>query len=930
MFSEFFLRRGLWAVSVAIYASLTNPVAQATQSRSFVVANFYPANYFGADTCPQGMNPTPDVFFKRDLKLLGIPQAKINAMFDKDYIVQTGPTTTPWVSVVATRGNGRDNVYLHPTTVPDSQLKSAVGRFGFGFDLDGKGVAGGTTYEDPETHQIGVDNQLFRATGCIPAYKGYPPPQAPLEPEYRWEVSRPSMGAWLITVTGKDLTKDGDVTVVFQESIDPVTTQDANARVRRDMTYRVSPRPTSYNVLRGKLEGGVINTSPAKLSMRADSYLQPSYDFLQARLRLMLHPDGSLQGMLGGYQPWFELYWSHAKVGYIDERGFGVDAPALYYALRRHADAYPDPKTGQNTAISAAYRIDAVPAFVSSLAAAPVASTSAARNLTPKPPALEWPKLLRTLWTQQEEAPPRVAGARRLQPDQYRRIITDVFGPSVRVTGRFEPDVRQGGLLAIGAGTVGITAAGLEQFDAIARGVAAQVVDERHRDVLLPCKPQSATVADDACSTQFFSKVGPLLIRRPLQPNELRQLVQLARAATQTIGSFHDGLATSLAGLLLSPQFLFREEVVEPDPEQPGNYRLDAYTKASQLSFFLWNSGPDRKLLAAAASGALHSKAGLEREVERMLLSPRLEPGMRAFFTDMLQFDVFDTLAKDATIYPKWTIRVAQDAQEQTLRTIVDHLLVRDADYRDLFTTRRTFLTPLLGSLYGAPVAQTGSRWQAHEFLPTDARAGIQSHASFVALHSHPGLSSPTLRGKALREVLLCAPVPPPPGDVDFTIAQDTNNPVLKTMRERLIAHSTNPTCAGCHKLMDPPGLALENFDSDASFRQRENGKSLDTSGELDGVKFNNAAGLGLALRENAATSACLVRRAYTYATGRAAERQDLKWLRSLNADFAADGYRLKALLKRIATSRSLYRVTATVRPATLAARRNTDKGPNP
>ena len=135
----------------------------------------------------------------------------------------------------------------------------------------------------------------------------------------------------------------------------------------------------------------------------------------------------------------------------------------------------------------------------------------------------------------------------------------------------------------------------------------------------------------------------------------------------------------------------FRQEVAESDPNRPGEYRLDAYSKASQLSFFLWNSGPDTKLMSAAQTGRLGTASGLAGEVERMVQSPRLEAGVRAFFADMLQFDLFDKLAKDAHIYPKWTVKVAQDAQEQTLRSIVDLLVTRHGDYRDLFTARETF-----------------------------------------------------------------------------------------------------------------------------------------------------------------------------------------------------------------------------------------------
>ena len=211
------------------------PSASAAQTTSFVLSYFYPANYYGDDTCPEGLNPLPDVFFRRDLRILGLPQAEVDAMFNKDYNIQNGHPTTKWVAVVATRGNGRDNVYLHPTTVPDAHLKPAVGRFAYGFNLDATGLASANSYEDPETHEKGINNQLFHALGCIQAYKGYPPPQPPLEAEYRWDYSRAVMGAWLISISGEDLSKDGDVTVRLETSIDPVTIQDANAHVQSDM-----------------------------------------------------------------------------------------------------------------------------------------------------------------------------------------------------------------------------------------------------------------------------------------------------------------------------------------------------------------------------------------------------------------------------------------------------------------------------------------------------------------------------------------------------------------------------------------------------------------------------------------------------------------------------------------------------------------------
>jgi hypothetical protein len=180
---------------------------------------------------------------------------------------------------------------------------------------------------------------------------------------------------------------------------------------------------------------------------------------------------------------------------------------------------------------------------------------------------------------------------------------------------------------------------------------------------------------------------------------------------------------------------------------------------------------------------------------------------------------------------------------------------------------------------------------------------------SFTALHSPPGRGSPTIRGKALREVILCQRVPPPPGNVEFKIVQDTNNPLYKTARDRLKAHATNPVCAGCHKIMDPIGLALENFDGAGAFRTTEQGVKIDTSGTLDGVAFSNAVELGKAIHDNPNTTSCLVNRLTSYAVGQQI-KQDA-WLKELQQRFAADGYRLPALMREIALSDNFFAVAA-------------------
>jgi hypothetical protein len=507
---------------------------------------------------------------------------------------------------------------------------------------------------------------------------------------------------------------------------------------------------------------------------------------------------------------------------------------------------------------------------------------------------------------------PKTAGApvnaQRLSAAQYRQVISDVFAPDIKLGGRFEPGMRKNGLLAVGASAVAMSPSGFEQYDNMARAIAGQVVDAKHRDALIPCKPTDAKKPDQACATATLTKYARLLFRRPATDKELAEPVALAGQAADAKDDFYTGLSYGLAELLDSPSFIFRKDAAEPDPSDKTKLRLTAWSKASRLSFFLWNAAPDDELLKAAEAGELDKKSGLNKQVDRMLASPRLEGGVRAFFVDFLDFDQFDSLAKDATIYPVFGQKVSHDAQEQTLRTAVDLLVTQKGDYRDLFTTRKTFLTRNLGVVYQVPVASEKD-WEPHEFAADDPHAGILTQLSFTELHAHPGRSSSTLRGKAVREILLCQAVPSPPANVNFTVVQDTNNPNFKTARDRLTAHRTEATCAGCHKIMDPIGLGLENFDGAGQFRSTENGAPIDPSGEIDGLKFSDSASLGRAIHDNPSATACLANSLYRYAAGRDFDPSERDWQKWLGEQFATNGYRLPDLMKTIATSDAFYAV---------------------
>jgi Protein of unknown function (DUF1592)/Protein of unknown function (DUF1588)/Protein of unknown function (DUF1585)/Protein of unknown function (DUF1595)/Protein of unknown function (DUF1587) len=500
------------------------------------------------------------------------------------------------------------------------------------------------------------------------------------------------------------------------------------------------------------------------------------------------------------------------------------------------------------------------------------------------------------------------ANLRRLTEEQYRRSIADIFGADIVIAGRFEQERRTGGLLAIDSNAGSFSPSSYEQYEQMARSIAAQITDKNHRASLISCSPKNPRAADDGCASLFLKNAGLFLYRRPLRESELSALTALAHSTADQFEDFYGGLQAALGSMLLSPQFLFRVEIGTADVKAPDVYMMDGYSKATRLSYFLWNTTPDQMLLAAAGSGKLDTQAGLTKEVNRMLQSPKLVSGVRAFFSDMLALEGFANLSKDTVIYPRYDSAVARDARESLLRLITDQLLTRDADYRELFTTRRDFLTRRLGLIYDVPV-QNRYGWTPYEFSADDHRDGIMTRISLLSLYSHPGRSSATLRGKAIRELLICQNVPPPPPNVNFSLVQDTSNAQFKTARARLAKHSEDSMCASCHKLTDPLGLSLETFDSSGEFRTTENGAPIDTSGFLGDQKFADAAGLGQALHDDPQTAACVVQRTYNYSVGRVTSKTDRPFLKELTAGFTTDGYRYPELLRRIVSSEQFYHI---------------------
>jgi len=255
------------------------------------------------------------------------------------------------------------NVYINPTSEPDPHVHTVVGKYAYGFNLDGKGAASPSGFEDPETHEQGVNNQLFRALGCFISERGTATTR-PTYPAIQWDMTRDQQPAWLIEISGMtDPMNSDNVTVSIYPATGPIT-RNAAGDPQADMTFRADPNPRVQNVVHGRIKDGVLTTDRFEFHMLQDPFGVTEYRFKDAKLRFQMNPDGSIKGMLGGYTPWKPIYVSLAVGGSVNELNTSIYMPGVYYELRRFADAYPDPTTGQNMYISAGYRIEAIPAFI--------------------------------------------------------------------------------------------------------------------------------------------------------------------------------------------------------------------------------------------------------------------------------------------------------------------------------------------------------------------------------------------------------------------------------------------------------------------------------------------------------------------------------------------------------------------------------------
>ncbi|MDP6994253.1 MAG: DUF1592 domain-containing protein, partial [Woeseiaceae bacterium] len=415
------------------------------------------------------------------------------------------------------------------------------------------------------------------------------------------------------------------------------------------------------------------------------------------------------------------------------------------------------------------------------------------------------------------------------------------------------------------------------------------------RQRIFSCRP---TGPDEElpCAEEIVTRLASEAFGESIDAVQLQHLMRFY-ALGRAEGGFELGIRTALEATLASPRFLFRVER-EPDNVRPGRpYRLAGVDLADRLSFFLWGTKPDAELLALAESGRLTRTRTLRAQAERLLADPASEALATRFASLWLRLQDLGNVEPDEYWYPHYT-RQLSDAMRRETEIFFDHLVKADRPMLELYSADYSFMNERLARHYGIEGVD-GTRFRK-VIYPDDQRRGILGHGSILTQTSLGNRTSPVLRGKWVIEVLLgTPPPPPPPGIPDLEETAEGNDGEALTTRKRLEMHRANPTCAACHKVMDPIGLALDNFDVTGQWRIRENDVPLDTRATFyDGTPIQTPADLSAALLKRPIP---LVREftanLMAYALGRRVEPLDMPTVRQIVADAASEDYRMSALI---------------------------------
>jgi len=424
------------------------------------------------------------------------------------------------------------------------------------------------------------------------------------------------------------------------------------------------------------------------------------------------------------------------------------------------------------------------------------------------------------------------------------------------------------------------------------------------RQRIFTCTPASLA-EEPACAKKIVAALTRRAFRRPVTDTDVEPLLNFYRSARQGAGgSFDRGIEMALRRILADPQFVFRFERDPASLAAGRSHRISDIELASRLSFFLWSSIPDEELLTLAEQGKLKTPSVLQQQARRMLRDPKSKALITNFAGQWLFLRELRNRNPDLLLFPDFDDNLRQAFQRET-ELLFDSVVREDRNVFDILNADYTFLNERLARHYSVPNIY-GSDFRRVTVGPT--RRGLLGHGSFLTLTSAPNRTSPVTRGSWILENLMGSPPPLPPPDVpafpETTSGQGITT-VVKSVRERMISHRTNQPCKGCHQLMDPIGLALENFDGVGRWRTTDSGAAIDASGELvDGTVVKGVETLRTALLSRPdAFAQTMTEKLLMYATGRAAHHYDMPAIRAIAREASRNDYKFSSLVVGIVNS---------------------------
>lgn len=431
---------------------------------------------------------------------------------------------------------------------------------------------------------------------------------------------------------------------------------------------------------------------------------------------------------------------------------------------------------------------------------------------------------------------------------------------------------------------------------------AAGVSETVARRDVFTCRPVSAEESRP-CAQEIVERLATEAYRRPLERRDIDGLMYFYDEGALE-GGFERGVRSAVEAMLVSPHFLFRFERTPADVLPGQVFAINDLDLASRLSFFLWGTGPDQQLRDLAARGQLNNPETLEREALRMLEDPRSSALATRFASLWLRLQDLERVKPDSFWFPNYSLQVGTDMRHET-ELFFENLVREDRSLLELLDADYTFVNERLANHYGIP-GVVGDDFRRVAY-PDDRRQGILGHGSMLVQTSFGNRTSPVLRGKWVMEVLLGTPPPPPPPNVP-TLDETTGTDApagLVTTADRLRMHRANPTCNSCHQLIDPIGMALDNFDVTGQWRARENGMELDTKGEFyDGSEISTPADLVTVLKRRPIPFVRhFTQNLMTYALGRRVDHLDQPAVRAIASDAGEDDYRISSFVLGVVTS---------------------------